>query len=151
MQKFMKIGQVANQSEVSVQTVRYYESLNLLNKPARSPAGYRLYNAEAVLRIRFIRRSQRLGFNLEEIKELLDLKMQNSNQCSRIKSKIGNKLGEIRRKLSELRKLEKILLEMHDACEMTNVTDPCPILNLLENNFEDRINIRNKLSECCGN
>ncbi|EQA47171.1 MerR HTH family regulatory protein [Leptospira broomii serovar Hurstbridge str. 5399] len=151
MQKFMKIGQVANQSEVSVQTVRYYESLNLLSKPIRSSAGYRLYNSDAVLRIRFIRRSQRLGFNLDEIKELLDLKIQNSNQCSRIKSKISGKLDEIRRKLSELQKLEKTLLELHEVCETANVTDPCPILNLLENNFEDRINLRHKLSECCSN
>jgi len=69
----MRIGEIARQTNVSIQTLRFYERKGFLPPPARSAAGYRVYNAADLRRVQFITQSQRLGFPLKEIKELLDI------------------------------------------------------------------------------
>src|SRR5271154_5596402 len=68
----MRIGEIARQTSVSIQTLRFYERKGFLPPPARSAAGYRSYGPEDLWRVNFIRQSQQLGFPLREIKELLD-------------------------------------------------------------------------------
>src|SRR4029453_8113286 len=63
-----KIGEVARRAGVGVETLRFYERSGLLNRPARTEGGYRLYDAETLKTLEFIRRAQSLGFTLEEIK-----------------------------------------------------------------------------------
>lgn len=69
----MQIGLLANRAGVPVDTVRYYERVGLLPRPARQPSGYRRYEEEDVLRLRFIRKGKQLGFSLDEIRDLLAL------------------------------------------------------------------------------
>ena len=69
----MRIGEIARQTSVSIQTLRFYERKGFLPPPARSAAGYRAYGPEDLWRVNFIRQSQQLGFPLREIKELLDI------------------------------------------------------------------------------
>ena len=69
----LKVGEVAAQAGVGVQTLHYYERLGLLPKPKRSAGNYRLYSPDAVRRVRFIKKAQALGLNLQEIKEVLEL------------------------------------------------------------------------------
>ena len=71
--KTMTIGQVAREAGIGIETVRFYEREGLLEKPARRESGYRQFEAEAVVRLRFIKQAQRLGFTLREIRELLAL------------------------------------------------------------------------------
>ncbi len=66
---FMKIGEVAKQTEVGIETIRYYERIGLLAEPQRKPSGYRQYDKAVVARLQFIRRTKELGFTLAEIKE----------------------------------------------------------------------------------
>ena len=77
----LKIGQVAAEAGVGVQTLHYYERLGMLPKPDRSAANYRLYSPEAVRRVRFIKKAQALGLTLEETKEILDLKDHGREPC----------------------------------------------------------------------
>src|SRR5437588_6286022 len=70
----LKVGQVAAEVGVGVQTLHYYERLGLLPKPNRSEANYRLYSPDAVRRVRFIKKAQALGLTLEETKQILDLR-----------------------------------------------------------------------------
>ena len=71
----MRIGEVAAEAAVNIQTLRYYERVGLLPAPDRHPSGYRSYARDAVRRVRFIKRAQELGFTLAEIGELLALRL----------------------------------------------------------------------------
>jgi DNA-binding transcriptional MerR regulator len=74
-------GEAARRAQVSVQTLRYYERRGLLKRPARAASNYRLYTEEAVSRVRFIKRAQRLGFDLEAIRDLLALRAARSTSA----------------------------------------------------------------------
>jgi MerR family mercuric resistance operon transcriptional regulator len=76
------IGVVAKQANVHVETLRYYERRGLVTRPPRSVANYRLYPADAVRRLRFIKHAQALGFSLKEIKELLSLRAAPRARCA---------------------------------------------------------------------
>ena len=79
----LKIGKVARNAGLAIDTVRYYEREGLLQKPARTASGYRHYTPDAVARLRFIRQAKELGFTLAEIRELLTLKVAPGNQIGR--------------------------------------------------------------------
>src|SRR5712692_9507058 len=85
-----KIGQVAAELGVGVQTLHYYERLGLLPKPNRSAANYRLYAPEVVRRVRFVKKAQALGLTLEETKEILDLKDHGREPCRKV-AELGEK------------------------------------------------------------
>ncbi|MCL6414116.1 Zn(2+)-responsive transcriptional regulator [Aestuariirhabdus sp. Z084] len=113
----LKIGQLAQQGEVSVPTLRYYESQGLLEPPTRAANGYRLYAEEALQRVRFIRRSQGLGFSLKEIEELLLLQVDASqHSCREVKQVAEDKLGQVRQRIDELQQIERALETLADKC-----------------------------------
>src|SRR6266478_7711913 len=89
-QESLRIGAVAKAVGVSVQTLHYYERLELLPKPKRSAANYRLYPPEAVRRVRFIKKAQALGLTLEETKQILDLKDHGREPCRKV-AELGKK------------------------------------------------------------
>jgi DNA-binding transcriptional MerR regulator len=66
----MRAGELAAHAGVNIQTVRFYERRGILPKPSRTASGYRVYSAEALRLIRFIKRAQELGFTLDEIEDL---------------------------------------------------------------------------------
>src|SRR5260370_39138341 len=102
MQRSLHVGSVAEKTGVGVQTLHYYERINLLPKPARSEANYRLYSADAVRRVTFIRKAQAVGFTLAEIKEILDLKIHGRTPCRKV-TKLGEKhLRAIHARLHQL-------------------------------------------------
>lgn len=83
----MKIGELARQCQVSLDTVRYYEKQGLLASVDRSEGGYRLFDQEAVERLHFIRKAKDLGFTLKEIQELLDIRVSpESYACGEVKA-----------------------------------------------------------------
>lgn len=89
---------------MGVQTLHYYERIGLLPKPARSEANYRVYSAEAVRRVRFIKEAQALGFSLAEIKEILELKSHGRAPCRKV-TELGEKhLRDIDARLAQLRR-----------------------------------------------
>lgn len=125
-------GQVARQAQVNVETVRYYERRGLLPEPNRRPSGYRNYSLEAVRRIRFIKHAQQLGFSLEEVDELLQLRVDPATPCSEVKQRAEAKHGEIERRIEDLRRMQRALTTLADTCSGEGPIHECPILDALE-------------------
>jgi len=107
MQPSLRAGTVAKKTGVSVQTLHYYERINLLPKPARSESNYRLYSADAVRRVTFIKKAQAIGFTLAEIKEILELKSHGRAPCHRVAELGERHLRDIDARLAELRRYRR--------------------------------------------
>ena len=97
------IGELARQGGVKADSIRFYERSGLLPKPERGPNGYRVYDDDAVARLRFIKRAQTLGFSLEEIRRILNLRGQASETCRCVISMAEATLAETERRAAELR------------------------------------------------
>ena len=126
----LTMGLFAEQTGCDRETIRYYERIGLLASPARSEAGYRLYNESDIRRLRFILRCRQLGFSIDDVRDLLGLVDGNSYTCSDIKTLTEAQLKEVRRKLKDLRALERALKEMVASCHGTK-TPECPIIDTL--------------------
>jgi MerR family transcriptional regulator, copper efflux regulator len=126
------IGQVAKQSGVSVETIRYYEKEGLIEEPERKDSGYRQYNGEAVARLSFIQQAKELGFSLKEIGELLSIKSDENNLCNEVKQLAQEKLGDIESKIKMLQRMRKSLKNLIDVCPGQAPINDCPILDALE-------------------
>ena len=83
----MRIGEVARQTGIGIETIRFYERKGLLAEPDRRPSGFRQYDDTVVARLRFIRRAKELGFTLSEINELLGLWFDKDTQCCDVRRK----------------------------------------------------------------
>ena len=105
----LTIGQLARIVGVNVQTVRYYERVNLLVPSARRPSGYRLYGHEEERRLRFIKNAQALGFTLREIAELLALRVASTARCGEVQRKARAKLAQVASKVHDLQALARAL------------------------------------------
>jgi DNA-binding transcriptional MerR regulator len=108
----LTVSTLAKQAGLSGDTVRYYERVGLLPPPARSPAGYRLYDQDAVARLRLIRGAQRAGLRLREIGELLQVADQGQCPCGHTETLLRERLAEVRAELARLRALEADLTQL---------------------------------------
>ena len=95
----LSIGQVADAADVNIQTIRYYERRGLFPTPRRTPAGYRQYADDAVARLRFIKHAQELGFSLEEIQELLGLRVRHGAACDAVERKTRQKIEVVQQRI----------------------------------------------------
>jgi MerR family transcriptional regulator, copper efflux regulator len=128
----MTIGELARRAGVNVQTVRYYERRALLAEPARRASGYRVYDAETLDRLQFVRRAQALGFTLTEIAELLALRMDPHTTAASVKARAEEKLTAIDEKLRDLARLRCSLAQLTGGCRGgCTPTGECPLLAAL--------------------
>src|SRR6516164_4464947 len=125
-------GQLAKQASVNRETVRYYERRRLLQRPSRSVTGYRVFSDDALRRLRFIRHAKMLGFSLEEIRELLALRINSIDTCERVRERTQAKIADIERKIEALRRMRRALSGLVTACSRRRKTEECPILSCLE-------------------
>lgn len=128
----MTVGRTARLADVGIPTMRFYERAGLLPKPTRTSANYRLYPADAVGRIRFIRRAQQLGFTLKEIKALLELRVSPKSSCSDVRRLAGEKVTDIEARIRSLKKMRKALLKLAEQCDAGRRDSNCPLLEFLE-------------------
>ncbi len=128
----MRIGQIAAQAAVNIQTLRYYERRGLLPAPSRQPSGYRDYQPDAVNRVRFIKHAQALGFTLDEISQLLALRVTSERACARVESRAEAAIDRIDERLAHLQRIRDTLSELAAACRRQDLTGDCPILHALE-------------------
>ena len=128
----LTIGQVARAAEVNIQTIRYYERRGLVTAPRRTPSGYRQYAEDAVSRLRFIKHAQELGFSLQEIQELLRLRVRHAAACDAVERKTRQKIDVVQQKIRDLQCMKRTLERLAAACAARRPTDDCPILEALE-------------------
>jgi Hg(II)-responsive transcriptional regulator len=130
-------GLLAKRAGVGVETIRYYERIGLLPPPARSSAGYRQFPADAVDRFRFIRQAKNLGFSLQEIRELLSLRVEPEASCAEVRLRAEAKIGEIHKRVRGLQRMSAALRRLTEACAGRGSTSACPILEALESPEDD--------------
>jgi len=109
MSVMVKIGEVARETGLTIDTIRFYEKQGLLQHSARTEGGFRLFGASQIQALRFIRKCQELGFSLDEIRELLILRAEQVPACSHVKELLEQKLDSVGQKMEELRTLERSL------------------------------------------
>jgi MerR family copper efflux transcriptional regulator len=130
----LTIGELAKRAHVNRETVRYYERRRLLPRPSRSISGYRVFADDAVRRLSFIRHAQELGFSLNEIRDLLALRVKSVDTCDRVRERAEAKLADIEKKIKSLQHMKEALSELVGACSRRGKTRECPILDSLEAN-----------------
>ncbi|SEL10659.1 Cu(I)-responsive transcriptional regulator/Hg(II)-responsive transcriptional regulator,TIGR02051 [Pseudoxanthomonas sp. GM95] len=126
----MNIGQLARQTQVPIDTIRYYERQRLLPEPPRSTGGYRRYAEDDVSRLNFIRRAKGLGFTLEEIGELLAISAGRGDMAA-VKDAASRKLSQVEQRIDELARVRDALKVMVDACPGHGALRDCPIVSAL--------------------
>lgn len=105
----LKIGEVAKASGVGIEALRFYERSGLLGRPGRTQSGYRVYDAEVLQRLDFIKRAQVLGFSLHEIKQIIADKQAGRSPCREVRNIVRQRLRELDEKLKEMRRYRREL------------------------------------------
>ena len=143
----LTIGEVAKQTGIGVETVRFYEKSGLIDEPPRTEAGYRQYPEDTASRVRFIRHAKELGFTLTEIKELLNLRLDPTTTCEDVRQVAEEKLRNVRAKIQSLQGIEMALGELIGACAVGGPDGECPILEALEPDWHISEKQRNSRGE----
>ena len=126
----LPIGKLSEQTGVHIETIRYYEKIDLLPKPYRSAGGHRLYSYEQKKRLHFINRCRKLGFALDEVRSLLALVDSDRHNCEEVQAITTSHLQGVRKKIADLKNLEQALADMEAQCE-SNLTPDCPVIDVL--------------------
>ena len=124
----MKIGELAEATGISTQTVRFYEREGLLSKPPRTDSGYREYGPLALEALTFILEAKAVGFTLNEIKQLAGIDPESSQSCSFMQELVHNKLGYLDEKLGTMKRMRKRLAALLVECEQREGNAACPVL-----------------------
>jgi DNA-binding transcriptional MerR regulator len=103
-EKLWKIGEVARLTGTGIETLRFYERSGLLDRPARTAGNYRLYDAEALLTLQFIKRAQTLGFTLDEIRQIIAESRTGRSPCAEVREIVRERLRELDERLRQMRK-----------------------------------------------
>ncbi|EGU30024.1 zinc-responsive transcriptional regulator [Vibrio ichthyoenteri ATCC 700023] len=129
-----QIGELAKRCGVSADTLRFYEKNALIKPAGRSESGYRLYSEENQKQVVFILKAKELGLSLDEIKELLEIKLEaTEHSCAEVKAITTTKLHVIDEKISELKRIRSALKKINDACcgHIDDNASHCSILGAL--------------------
>jgi len=131
----MRIGKVAADAGVNIQTLRYYERRGLLPEPQRGSSGYRSYDVETVRLVRFIKRAQELGFTLREIKDLIELR-ESPRRGPQVRAVAAAKVDDIVRRIRQLTAMRKALGGLVAACDCEGGAPTCPIIEALDDSAD---------------
>jgi len=118
----LTIGKLAKQTDVTIETIRYYQRLGLLAEPEKPDSGYRDYPADAVTKIRFIKRAQQAGFTLKEIARLLAL---DGAHCADVRLLAEQKCQQIDEQITALMTLRQVLETLVDSCQQAASSEQC--------------------------
>jgi MerR family transcriptional regulator, copper efflux regulator len=110
----LKIGEVSRQTGIGIETLRFYEKSGLLDKPARTYSGYRMYSTDVLDRLSFIKQAQVLGFSLDEIKKLIDEARGGHSPCDEVREIVRKRLEELDQRMQEMARYRKELAETLD-------------------------------------
>ena len=118
----MRIGVLAKRTGTSVPTIRYYEQIGLLSRPARS-GGQRIYDHEDVRRLAFVRRCREFDYSIEEVRSLLSL-LHGEKSCTEARNVAAEHLAGVRRKIAELKALETAIASLVTGCDASCAGGP---------------------------
>ena len=130
----MQIGEVAKLTATSVDAIRFYERQLLLPKALRTPGKFRIFTRGDIARLIFIKQMQGLGFSLNEVRQLMDLREQSVEACIEVHDLLRSKLNKVRSKIRELTQLERhLMVDLRKCnCELkerkTRQPEACPVL-----------------------
>ncbi len=127
----MKIGTLAKRSGCSVQTVRYYEKEGLISAPARTDGNFRLYDADALEKLSFIKNCRTLDLTLGEIKQLISLRNSPGAPCEGVNVMIDGHLHAVQLRIADLQNLFDELKRLRLKCGRASTVDQCGILDAL--------------------
>jgi DNA-binding transcriptional MerR regulator len=134
MKATYRIGEIAAKIGVQPESIRYYERIGLLPKPKRGASGYRVFTAEHVERAELIKKMQALGFSLEEIRGMLELKFTHGHSCQHVRNGLREKLEAIDRQIEHLKEfrndVEEALKNCERSLEVHASGDFCPVLQV---------------------
>lgn len=120
----MKIGELAKRTHISIDTIRYYEKLGLIHSHGRTAGGYRRFDEHCRQRLIFIKRCQTLGFNLQEIGDMLELANddhQARDMQNALKNQADEKIATIKAKREQLQRIEQALADIRDCACSDNI------------------------------
>ena len=129
--QLLLIGQVTEKSGVPIRTIRYYESLGLIQASARTEGGYRQFSSDVLTRLSFIKRAQHLGLSLEEIKDILEVYDHGKPPCCEIQEKLQAKLSQIDHQIEQLLTLRSEINQLLSGWQNTEIKPEdtiCPII-----------------------
>jgi MerR family transcriptional regulator, mercuric resistance operon regulatory protein len=130
MKQPMKRGDLAKSAKCNIETIRYYEKIGLMPEPQRDKNGYRTYLQEDERRLRFILRARHLGFDIGDVRGLLDLVDVRDDSCNAVRIKTTAHLETVRTRIKDLLRLEKTLAETIAACSGRSAPG-CPMIDAL--------------------
>ena len=129
----LTIGKLATRADVTADTLRFYEREGLISPSSKSASGYRLYDEDAIVRLRFIKQARDCGFTLAEIQQLLVLRNQNEACCGDVRQRAIEKKLQLEKKIRTLSVMSKALDHLiADCANETHPIEGCPILAALE-------------------
>ena len=134
----MRIGELSKSTGFQVETLRYYEKQGLITPVSRTESGYRQYDQESLKQLQFVRKAKSVGFSLNEITELLTLRVErDTHSCGDVKSIAEKKITNIDKKINELTEMRDALYKITEACcGGVEPATSCTILNALDNGME---------------
>lgn len=127
----LTIGDLAKKAGINLQTIRYYERLDLLPDPERTDSGYRIYDDSYLKHIKFVKNAQDLGFTLDEIKDLVAVKLNPKAHGKDVKKIIETKIEDIDNQIEELEETKKYLESLDKSCSGKMLSSCCPIIGTL--------------------
>lgn len=128
----LTIGKVAKLAGVGIDTLRYYERQGLIDPAERTGSNYRVYEKDAILRLRFVKRAQELGFTLTEIKELLGLRADGDASCADVRDRALAKVANLEDRIRSLQAMRRTLAKLAEQCVGEGPFSVCPILEALD-------------------
>lgn len=128
----MRIGTLAAACNCPAETIRYYERIGLLPKPVRTANGYRSYDERHQKWLQFVLRSRALGFTQDEVRRLSNIADQSQPVCADVHQLLVEHIVDVRKKLLDLKRMEKSLVRLKSKCQDGTLND-CPVIDELMN------------------
>jgi MerR family mercuric resistance operon transcriptional regulator len=126
----LKRAEMARRTGCNLETIRYYEKIDMMPEPPRTASGYRVYDERHVSRLRFILRGRELGFSIEQLRGLFCLVDGGTQTCAEVKERTEQHLADVRAKIADLKRIERVLAATAAKCSGDLVPE-CPVLEAL--------------------
>ena len=126
----LRRAELARHTGCNLETIRYFEKIGMMPDPPRTAAGYRVYDVGHVSRLGFILRARELGFSLDDVRGLLAPVDGGTQTCAEVKQRTERHLAQVRSKIADLRRIERVLAKTASRCTGDAVPE-CPVLEAL--------------------